>query len=89
MYVGKKRPGRPRLYESASDKKRAERARIRAAGFREIRLSVPEECKALFDRFCSENKLSQVDALQYLLELHYGYDFSDSTTRIASAHENE
>ena len=87
MSAEKGRPGRPRLYESAAEKKRAERARVKAAGCKEVRLSVPEECKALFDKFCAENRMRQVDALQYLLELHYGYDLSDSTTRSASPHE--
>ena len=74
----KGRPGRPKLYESAAEKKRMERARIKAAGCKEVRISVPEEYKTLLDRFCAENNMSQVEALCYLLDLHY--DFSDSTS---------
>ena len=80
MCAEKDRRGRPRIYESAAEKKRAERTRIKAAGCKEVRLSVPEEYKTLFDKFCEESKMSQVEALCYLLDLHY--DFSDSTTRI-------
>jgi len=75
----KRRPGRPRIYESAAEKKRMERERIKAAGCKEVRLSVPEEYKILFDRFCSENKMSQVEALCYLMDLQYG--FSDTMAR--------
>jgi len=39
--------------------------------------AVPEDYKALFDEFCADNKMSQVDALCYLLDLYY--DFSDPT----------
>jgi len=74
------RPGRRKIYESPAAKKRAERARIKAAGCREIRISVQDECKDLFIRFCSENNMSQAEALFYLLELHYG--FSESTPRM-------
>ena len=79
MCTKKRRPGRPKIYESAAARKREERARIKAAGCREMRISVPEEYKTLFDRFCAENKMSQVGALCYLLDLHY--DFPDSSTQ--------
>ena len=78
MCAEKGRPGRPRKYESAAEKKRMERTRIKAAGCKEVRLSVPEEYKVLLDRFCAENNMSQVEALCYLLDLHY--DFSDPTS---------
>ena len=71
MCAEKGRPGRPRVYESAAEKKRAERARIKAAGYREMRLSVPEDYKTLFEKFCADNKMSQVEGLCYLLDLHY------------------
>ena len=80
MCVEKSRPGRPRIYDCDAARKRAERARAKAEGFKEVHLSLPEEYKTLFDKFCAENKMSQVEALCYLLDLNY--DFSDSTTRI-------
>ena len=80
MCAKKSRVGRPKIYDSAAAKKRAERARIKAAGCKEVRLSLPEEYKAQFDEFCAENKLSQVGAFCYLLDLFHG--FSDSTHKL-------
>ena len=77
----KKGPGRPRIYDNTAARKRAERARAKAAGCRAILLSsVPEEYKILFDRFCTEHKLSQVEGFCYLLDLFH--DFSDSTPKL-------
>ena len=79
MCAEKSRAGRPKIYDSAAEKKRAERARIKAAGCREVRLSLPEEYKAQFDKFCAENKLAQVEGFCYLLDLFQ--NFSDSSTQ--------
>lgn len=84
MCAEKGRPGRPRIYESAAEKKRAERARIKAAGCRELRISLPGEYKALLERFCGDNNMSQVEGLCYLLDLYY--DFSDSMDRKTFEH---
>ena len=70
------RRGRPRIYDSDAERKRAERARAKVEGYKEVHLSLPEEYKILLDRFCSENTMSQVEAICYLLDLHY--NFSDS-----------
>jgi len=74
----KKRPGRPRIHESEAARKRAERARAKILGCRVLHVTLPEEYKALLDRFCAENKMSQVEGLCYLLDLHY--NFSDTTS---------
>jgi len=77
----KKGPGRPRIYDDNAARKRAERARAKMAGCKAILLSsVPEEYKTLFENFCAEHNLSQVEAFCYLLDLHY--DFSDSTPKL-------
>ena len=73
MCAEKRRPGRPAIYDSAAAKKRAERARIKAAGCKDVRVSISEEYKTLFDRFCAENKMTQAEALCYLLDLHYDF----------------
>ena len=69
--------GRPRIYDDSAARQRAHRAREKAAGYKEVTLSLPDAYKALFDKFCLENRMGQVEALQYLLELHYGYDFKE------------
>ena len=71
MCADKRQRGRPRIYESEAVRKQAERARTKLAGCKEIRLSVPEEYKILFDKFCAQNNLSKVEGLCYLLDLHY------------------
>ena len=82
----KKRPGRPRIYDSSAARKRAERKRAKEAGCKAILLSsVPEEYKALFDKFCAEHKMPQVEGFCYLLDLVY--NFSDSQSKSASTHE--
>ena len=80
MCTEKGRPGRPRVHDSEAARKRTERARAKAIGCKVVHVSLPEEYKTLLDIFCTENKMSQVEALCYLLDLYY--DFSDSTTRI-------
>ena len=72
--------GRPRIYETDAERKRVERARAKAVGCKDIHLSLPEDYKILLDRFCADNKMSQVEALCYLLDLYY--DFSDSTPKL-------
>ena len=74
----KKGPGRPRIYASNAVRKRAERARAKAAGCKAILLSsVPEEYKTLFENFCTNNKMTQVEGFCYLLDLFY--NFSEPT----------
>ena len=80
MCVEKGRRGRPRIHDSEAARKREERARAKALGCKVVLVSLPEEYKTLLDKFCTENKMSQADALCYLLDLYY--NFSDSTTRI-------
>ena len=67
--------GRPRIYDSIAAKKKSARERLKEAGCKEIRLSVPEEYKKLFDIFSARNNMSQTNAFCYLLDLHF--DFSD------------
>ena len=78
MCAEKSRRGRPRIYESDAERKRVERARAKVAGCKDIHLSLPEDYKILLDRLCTENKMCQVDALCYLLDLYY--NFSDSSS---------
>jgi len=65
---------RPRIYNSVSAKRKAAREREKAAGCKEIRLSVPEEYKKLFVKFSAENKMSQIEAFCYLLDLQCGFE---------------
>ena len=77
MCAKKGRRGRPRIHESEAARKRAERASAKALGCKIVHVALPEEYKTLLDKFCTENKMSKVDAICYLLDLHY--DSLDST----------
>ena len=75
MCAEKRRPGRPAIYDSVASKKKAERSRLKAAGFKNVHIIIPEEYKTLFDGFCAKNKMSQKEAFCYMLDLYY--DFSE------------
>ena len=63
-------PGRPKIHDSDAARKRAERSRLKAAGCKDINVSLPGEYKILFNKFCDEHNMTQVDAICYLLDLY-------------------
>ena len=63
----KRGPGRPRQYANKAEQMRAQRARMKQAGYRDIHASIPEEYKQLLDRFCATSRLSISGLICYLL----------------------
>ena len=84
MCAEKSRRGRPRIYGSLAERRRAERARAKIAGCKDVRISLPEEYKTRLDTFCAENKLSLAEAVCYLLDSQSGFSDSTSPTQIKS-----
>ena len=69
MCAKKGRRGRPRIYDDSAARQRAHRAREKAAGYKEVTLLLPDAYKDLFDKFCAQNNMGQVDGLCYLLDI--------------------
>ncbi|MCR5347956.1 MAG: hypothetical protein K6E38_09305 [Fretibacterium sp.] len=67
MIEGKRGPGRPRQYANKAAQMRAQRARMKQAGYRDIHASIPEEYKRLLDQFCASTRLSISEIICYLL----------------------
>ncbi len=63
----KRGPGRPRKYANKAEQMRAQRAKMKQSGYRDIHASIPEEYKQLLDRFCAATRLSISGLFCYLL----------------------
>ena len=63
----KRGPGRPRKYENKAEQMRAQRAKMKQAGYRDIHASIPIENKNLLDQFCATTQLSISELICYLL----------------------
>ena len=87
MCAEKSRPGRPRIYGSLAERRRAERARAKIAGCKDVRVSLPGEYKTALDTFRAENKMSLPEAICYLLDLHFDFPDSAPATQIISLPE--
>ena len=62
---------REKIYESAVERVRAHYERQKKAGFINIRMAIPPEHKALWDKFKASHNLTQGPALCLLLDLFY------------------
>ena len=71
------------IHGSDAARKRAQRAREKAAGYKDVHLALPEEYKTLLDKFCARNNMGQVEALCYLLDLYC--DFTDDLPAMNAA----
>lgn len=63
--------GRPRKYESSAEKVRAFRMRKIDGGYTDIHMMVPSGYKTMLDRLCSENDMTQAEAICFLLDCYY------------------
>ena len=63
----KRGPGRPRKYANKAEQMRAQRAKMKHAGYREIHASIPDEYKELLDGFCAATRLSISGLICYLI----------------------
>ena len=63
--------GRPRLYDSVSEKMKAYRESKKQGGAVLLNCYLPTEYKELLYKFCQESNLTLGDAICYLLDLHY------------------
>jgi hypothetical protein len=64
---GKRRPGRPQKYKDKAEQMRAQRAKMKNAGYKDIHASIPEEFKNLLDEFCATTGLTIPEMICYLL----------------------
>ena len=67
MDNGERGPGRPRQYKNKAEQMRAQRARMKQAGYRDIHASIPVEYKDLLDQFCAATTLTISELICYLL----------------------
>ncbi len=67
MHKSKRGPGRPREYTDKAEQMRAQRARKKAAGYKDIHASIPKEYKDLLDQFCAATHLTISEMICYLL----------------------
>ena len=63
--------GRPRLYDSVSEKMKAYRDSKKLGGAVALNCYLPVEYRDLLRKFCEESHLTLGDAICYLLDLHY------------------
>lgn len=63
--------GRPRIYASVSEKKKAYREAKKEGGAVLISCYLPVEYKELLSRFCKENNMTMCDAICYFLDEQY------------------
>ncbi len=63
--------GRPRLYNSISEKMKAYRDSKKQGGAVRIGCYLPLEYKELLSQFCKENSMTMCDAICYLLDSQY------------------
>jgi hypothetical protein len=64
---GKRGPGRPQKYKDKAEQMRAQRAKMKNAGYKDIHASIPEEFKNLLDEFCAITGLTIPEMICYLL----------------------
>ncbi len=67
-----KKRGRPRMYDSVSEKMKAYRESKKQGGAVRVGCYLPLEYKELLSRFCKENNLTICDAICYFLDTQYG-----------------
>ena len=77
MNDNRRGPGRPKQYTDKAAQMRAQRARMKQAGYRDIHASIPEEYKQLLDRFCAATRLSIAGMICYLLGCAQERDLPD------------
>jgi hypothetical protein len=63
----KKGPGRPSKYKDKAEQMRAQRAKMKEAGYKDIHASIPGEFKDLLDGFCVTTGLTISEMICYLL----------------------
>ncbi len=77
MNDSKRGPGRPKKYKNKAKQMRAQRAKKKQAGYRDIHASIPDEYKKILDQFCSATKLSIAELICYLLECAQKHNIPD------------
>ena len=77
MNEDKRGPGRPKQYVNKAAQMRAQRARKKQAGYRDIHASIPEEYKQILDCFCAATHLSIAEIICYLLGCAQERDLPD------------
>ena len=63
--------GRPRLYNSVSEKMKAYREAKKQGGAVRVGCYMPIEYKELLSRFCKENHMTICEAICYFLDIQY------------------
>ena len=73
----KRGPGRPRQYENKAEQMRAQRTKMKQAGYHAIHAFIPEEYKKLMGQACISTDLSISELICYLLECARKHEIAD------------
>jgi len=71
------RAGRPRIHDSDSARMRQRRLEAKQEGKRAINILLVDKHKKMLDTLCQDLKISQPEAIGYLLECAYDRELPD------------